>query len=190
MPIVLLMTVLNILLLVEYHNVNKRNVELRLSIKMLQKEIYDNFKTHHVNEAKCVNDCKVCNEQGDTVRLSEVIGRGKYVFYIPQTGCTSCLDSELDIILKHLSLTTDFSFFFLADFHNSKELKVFKESFQITQEIYRIIDKDIGIPYSKEGKPFVFFLNDNMRTSNFYNPDRSKPNISDEYYKIITDGKR
>lgn len=146
-------------------------------VSMIQNLIY--------YDALKIEDVKVSDSDRRNLYLSQIIKRTKIVIYLPELGCASCYEMQLQFLQSTIPSDIKSEVFIVGKFSSYREQKLFEEKSGFTT--YRIEKSLTGFPLSMfDESPVTFLLGENMMGYAFF--DSSKPNnLSDLYYKFVVE---
>lgn len=135
-----------------------------------------------------IEDVKVSDSNRRSFYLSQNIKKTKIVIYLPELGCASCYEMQLQFLQSTIPSEIKSEVFIVGKFSNYREQKLFEEKSGFTT--YRIEKSCAGFPLSIfEETPVTFLLGENMIGYAFF--DSSKSNtLSDLYYKFVIEKMR
>lgn len=144
-------------------------------VSMIQNLIY--------YDAIKIKDVKVSDSGKQSLYLSQNIKRTKIVIYLPELGCASCYEMQLQFLQSTIPSDIKPEVFIVGKFSSYREQKLFEEKSGFTT--YRIEKSLTGFPLSMfDETPVTFLLGENMIGYAFF--DSSKSNtLSDLYYKFV-----
>jgi len=144
-------------------------------VSMIQNLIY--------YDAIKIKDVKVSDSNKQSLYLSQNIKRTKIVIYLPELGCASCYEMQLQFLQSTIPSDIKPEVFIVGKFSSYREQKLFEEKSGFTT--YRIEKSLTGFPLSMfDETPVTFLLGENMIGYAFF--DSSKSNtLSDLYYKFV-----
>lgn len=144
-------------------------------VSMIQNLIY--------YDAIKIKDVKVSDSNKQSLYLSQNIKRTKIVIYLPELGCASCYEMQLQFLQSTIPSDIKPEVFIVGKFSSYREQKLFEEKSGFTT--YRIEKSLTGFPLSMfDETPVTFLLGENMIGYAFF--DSSKSNtLSDLYYKFM-----
>lgn len=144
-------------------------------VSMIQNLIY--------YDAIKIKDVKVSDSDRRSLYLSQSIKNTKIVIYLPELGCASCYEMQLQFLQSTIPSDIKPEVFIVGKFSSYREQKLFEEKSGFTT--YRIEKSLTGFPLSMfDETPMTFLLGENMIGYAFF--DSSKSNtLSDLYYKFV-----
>lgn len=149
-------------------------------VSMIQNLIY--------YDAIKIKDVKVSDSDRRSLYLSQSIKNTKIVIYLPELGCASCYEMQLQFLQSTIPSDIKPEVFIVGKFSSYREQKLFEEKSGFTT--YRIEKSLTGFPLSMfDETPMIFLLGENMIGYAFF--DSSKSNtLSDLYYKFVIEKMR
>ena len=149
-------------------------------VSMIQNLIY--------YDAIKIKDVKVSDSDRRSLNLSQSIKNTKIVIYLPELGCASCYEMQLQFLQSTITSDIKPEVFIVGKFSSYREQKLFEEKSGFTT--YRIEKSLTGFPLSMfDETPMTFLLGENMIGYAFF--DSSKSNtLSDLYYKFVIEKMR
>lgn len=149
-------------------------------VSMIQNLIY--------YDAIKIKDVKVSDSDRRSLYLSQSIKNTKIVIYLPELGCASCYEMQLQFLQSTIPSDIKPEVFIVGKFSSYREQKLFEEKSGFTT--YRIEKSLTGFPLSMfDETPMTFLLGENMIGYAFF--DSSKSNtLSDLYYKFVIEKMR
>ena len=109
----------------------------------------------------------------------------KIVIRLSAVACDICLDEELKIIKGYISIIGTENIMIFASSYNLRSLKVRKNNLLIDIPIYQI--EETGIQFeANHTNLFVFTINSDFTVKDFFIPEKSLPEISNDYYDVIS----
>jgi hypothetical protein len=138
-------------------------------------------------DGKKINNVVLENQKSIKNSLIDIIGDSiKLIFYLPKASCTSCVDQEIEnILVVFNSVLIKNSILVISEFENLRLMKVFvnKTGFSNT---FNLVNDSLGLKLDKN-MIASFIVDRNLKISCFFTPQRSFPNLSNQYYVIIKD---
>jgi hypothetical protein len=152
---------------------------------------YIELYVEQLSQAQLNNDLKindtitVNNEFNDKRALHELFTRSpKVIIRFSELGCNLCIEEELSLIKEYVSKIGNKNIIILTNHSNVRRLLNFKISNNINFDIFSC--NNIGIPFEKENRLFVFVSDSSLLIKNFFIPEKSFPKLSKEYYLTIS----
>jgi len=123
---------------------------------------------------------------GQLIEIAEIVrGSPKLIIKTSALACDICLEEELKHIKKHINKIGINNIIIIASDYNARSIILLKKNIQIDLEIYRT--QRIGIPFEEKNKNlFVFVVDDRLIIQDFFLPEKTFPELSNNYYEIIS----
>ncbi len=141
------------------------------------------------NNLKLNNDLSVIDIKGQTFLLKEIIGDSvKLIVRFSESHCEECVRF---VVVKLLRFSQEKkwdknSILFLASYHDSRNLTIFKDRLNISFPLY--MSDILSIPAEDTPAPYCFIVDKTMRINHLFFPDKYENDLSNIYLDII--GKR
>jgi len=78
-------------------------------------------------DATKITDVKIIKTDGENSHLSQEIKDTKIIIYLPELGCASCYEMQLQFLQTVIPHDIKQKFFIIGKFSNHREQKLFKE---------------------------------------------------------------
>ena len=119
------------------------------------------------------------------VKLFEEVGEIKFVLYLPELGCASCSEKELQILNTVLKQKEKSRSLVIGIFANRREQFLFQERCGIRTLRLKNVEKNFPLP-ACEAKSIAFFIVNNGIGTSFFNMT-VHGQYSDIYYRNVSD---
>lgn len=134
-------------------------------------------------DATKITDVKIIKTDGENSHLSQEIKDTKIIIYLPELGCASCYEMQLQFLQTEIPHDIKQKVFIIGKFSNYREQKLFEEKSGFTT--YRVEKFLTGFPLSMlDENPTTFLLGKDMIGYAFFDASNSN-NLSDLYYRFI-----
>jgi len=146
-----------------------------------------NFVTNILNSNSKLENIMIKDSLNNLMPITDVFEEGQKCILVCRFSefyCESCVSFSLQMILGHIESIGVKNVLFLGNHRNNK-------IFNQTKPLYRIDDKKtyntpfFNIPVEEIGHPYFFVLDSNLQISNVFIPNKTLPNISNEYLENI-----
>lgn len=97
-------------------------------------------------DATKITDVKIIKTDGENSHLSQEVKDTKIIIYLPELGCASCYEMQLQFLQTVIPHDIKQKVFIIGKFSNHREQKLFKEKSGFTT--YRIEKSLTGFPLS------------------------------------------
>lgn len=111
----------------------------------------------------------------------------KLFFRFSASNCQTCIDIEMQRLVRHLAKVDPLKVIVLASDKNIKDLNYLKKVNNINFQIFIVKKEQVFIPLEKYNIPYLFLLTANRVTSSVFIPERNESRFSEQYYSIIED---
>ncbi|WP_184547877.1 hypothetical protein [Mucilaginibacter sp. FT3.2] len=184
-----ILVIINLLLLYKVSNANStpkydNSDSLRL---VLNKYYHSNTVVNSQlnNNTKLSNNLLLTDINNKNIKLKALVPSGfKLIVRSSETGCSVCIENELNIIKKFAKIIGDGNIIVITTHSNARKLNVFKQTNNIPFKMY--ICPNLGMPFEKNSeKPFLFLLDADLTAQNFFIPEISERELSESYYSAI-----
>lgn len=166
-------------------------------IKHSQIEFYDNMckidtlMVHKFNfELNCqtmgmyAKDVKCCTKS-EQFLLSEIVkDRPVLVFRYSDINCNTCIEAEIEALQKVFKTDLQ-SILILCSYNIDKDFYTFKKVNKINCPIYKIDHNSFDWAPEEYKNPYCFVLHPTLKVSDIYVPDKSFPQMNENYLNGI-----
>jgi hypothetical protein len=130
----------------------------------------------------------IMDENKNCIALSSIleVKRNSPVLFIRYSAlaCDICLEEELKLLEDYISRIGLDNIIILASGYNIRGLKVLAKSIPFDLQIYQI--EETGIPFeNKNHNLFTFIMNRDLIVKDFFISEKTLPELSKNYYKIL-----
>jgi hypothetical protein len=116
--------------------------------------------------------------------LNEIFRSGhKLVLKNSENGCSLCIENEIDIIKKYISLIGNKNIVVITSNTNTRRLINFKRMNNINFDVFSC--DNLGLPFEKKDNLFVFIGDSSLTVKHFFIPEKTLPKLSESYYSSI-----
>lgn len=131
---------------------------------------------------------KLYNENGDSLLIKNILNNeNKIVFYFNQINCESCVEAEIQHILKMPNLIRNKKLILLSKYNDMKELMLFKRINRIDSlQIFNLKNGKLNLPFEDHNVPIVFVVTKNLKLEYLFVPNKNVHGLSENYYKVIS----
>ena len=99
------------------------------------------------------NDIKIIDDSSQTLFLTGIMSKYKFVIYFPKMACKDCLGIMFKLITENPKFNTS-DFLIISDFYSLGELKFYKKEFNLNNYDLFLIEKPERMEFIKY--PIVF----------------------------------
>jgi len=137
------------------------------------------------NDLQLSDSLEVTDINDTKVSLRSLVRNGsKIIVRNREEGCSLCIEHELQLIKKYADSIGIGNVIVITTHGNVRKMKVFVQTNKIPFSIYYC--KKLNLPFEEISmKPFVFMLDPQLSTNNFFLPDVAATDISEAYYSTI-----
>lgn len=145
---------------------------------------YDYIKALQYNGLNIESTITLLDNQDSLYTINEISKKcKKLVFRYSFIHCNACVDTIMKLVNRFSNEVGKDKIVILAQYESKRDYKNFVRVNQIKMPIYHLQDSlckadDLSIPY-------LFVLEDNMTTSNFFLPRKEFPTITEQYLQAI-----
>jgi hypothetical protein len=163
---------------IQIENLHNNNWKLYHHIVVLKNNIIDSWQF----ERNILQLDSVFDENGE--RLSSEYLRSQHpilIFRFSKVDCSECVVKQIDLI-KRLVCNDKIKYMMIGDYSNKRNLGLFKRTNAITNPIYnceKMVKNENKTPY------FCIYFNGYI--SNVFFPDDDFPELTESYFKKITE---
>lgn len=185
-PIIIgLLLIANLGIIIKYKYLRKGLIVLNtqsIDYSLLKENIKDYVFQAQMNENVMLDTSIILKDGNEKIiTLKKVFtSEPKIVFRIFETGCSPCLENELNLLKKYLFAFGADKVVIITTHSISRKLLVFKKMYNIDFDVYYC--KNLGVPYEKEYNLFIFVSDSTLLVKHFFIPNRNMPELSDMYY--------
>lgn len=150
----------------------------------------ESFKTREYLKLKAESvelnlNSKLTSIKGDTIFLNSLIGKNDKLFFkFSENSCTPCVEMELSFLEQNANEIGINNIIIIASYKNLRHLKLLKQKVKQDIAIYSI-NESIGFPGEFDNIPFLFVINSSKQLKFIFIPEKSLPNLSEQYYNIL-----
>ncbi len=136
------------------------------------------------------NDCQladfvVLDINNNKKKFSDLLGDDyKLLFKYSHCNCSSCVDAELENVIKASKLIGGDRVLIIAEYSNLRELTVYLKERQVNIPVY-LIDEGGPDLLQKENMPFVGVIKNTLELKQLFIPIKEISDYSGKYYDII-----
>lgn len=127
------------------------------------------------------------DENGNLLSLDQLVNTGpKLMIKTSSYSCSVCLEEEFKHINRYISTIGPENVIVLGTGYNQRSLKTLRQSASFNFQLYSI--EKLGIPFEESDDAlFVFVLDGDMRVKSFFVPEKTLPELSENYYSTLCD---
>jgi len=194
--IIIVLLILNGFLVYKFKLNNKtfKSVTSQLNTELNQKkEEVKTFEQNFIYEKTSENlqlqgNTKLIDVNGDTITLKDIFKKNSIILRYSELNCKDCINAEINALVENKEkLKADIVL--LAYYKNKRDLFVFYKDFQKKGlddiKMYLLPDKGLNIPIDKLNMPFYFSTDSTLTMTNFFIPQKDKPELSKVYLNNI-----
>ena len=146
-----------------------------------------NFTTNILNSNIQLDSVMIKDSLSNIIPLKKAFNNGQkqiLVCRFSKMHCESCVNFSIQILRKWIDSIGMENVMFLGNYPNNR-------IFNRTKSLYGIQDMIVyntsvlQIPAEELGYPYFFVLDNSLRISNVFVPDKATPNITNKYLKNI-----
>jgi hypothetical protein len=140
------------------------------------------------NGTRLFDSLTVIDNNKNSIALSNISGASgkspKLVIRYSALACDICLEYELKLITNHIPEIGIENIILLASSCNTRGTKILTKYSPFDLKIYQV--EKIGIPFETENNNlFVFVLDKDFYVKDFFIPEKTLPDLSENYYEAI-----
>lgn len=103
---------------------------------------------------------------------------------IADMNCSVCIDRELNHVLSAVN-EKNLKILLIGSFINKKNFKIFSLKCKNMISLYEVSHEDMNWEIDKLNVPYYFILYPDLKTSDFFIPEKSFPAITEQYFDGI-----
>ncbi len=164
------------------NELSKKEERLHEIEKIFQNKFFNEKQNENLRLSKSL---KLITINRDTVLAKDEL-KNKLVLRYNESNCRLCVDSEIDILIKNVSLITN-EICIVATYNKFRGIVVDKRRF-VKNGLKNVkiywVSSNLKIPIEKQNVPYYFYLNSNLTLSNVFIPMKEYPELSQTYLKF------
>ena len=169
---------------------SKEKFELESKISFLKEDIdlllQNELQTIKSEQTKINPTFKLYTLQTDSVKIMDVIGKGKLFFYFSEHDCQLCYQEIIDKLNKYIEVSKTKNIAVIAQFNNLRNFLFFKRNTKIEAPIY-YTTKKINLEATNTNQPFFFVLDQSFKTKFVFIPNKKYNENIDSYFSFVND---
>jgi len=119
--------------------------------------------------------------------LAEVVNKDqKIVYRVRETNCMTCVERELPMINSLARTIGLYNIILLTTFDELNQARILQQKFNIPFAVYNV-DRSFSPSQDSLNFPYVFLLSANLTATELFYPEKSMPDLSERYYRMIAD---
>lgn len=191
----LLVLVICILVSTNFFFLHKKKLAQTTLIQLAEQEgrksmiidlLTGNMKMHYTYNERHLSDFDVVTPEKQRIKLSSLLDdEYKVVFKYSSTNCSSCINSELEHIIKLSRHVPKNRIIVLGEFTNRRQFLASMKGHSIDFPVYQLETKAFGDLLEKENVPFFFLINKELQVQDLFIPMKELPDFTDLYYQAI-----
>lgn len=175
--------VINLVLMTK--NSKKDNcIEKQRIVKALMTQKFRDISTTCVyeNEIRAVNNCRL-QISDDNIQLKDIVAKSPVlVFRFSIFSCSACVNFTLDRLKNYfVDFETNGKIVLIYDDENMRVSDAMFGKMPYATQNRNIL----GLPLEKANIPFLFILDEEMKTKQFFVPEKEMPELTDRYLSVI-----
>jgi len=108
----------------------------------------------------------------------------KVIIRTSSLGCDICLTEELKNLDEYIHKIGAENLYIFASDYNQRSLEILRKNISYNIQVYQV--SKINIPFEETSNSlFVFILDKDMIIKDFFVPEKTLPDFSKDYYKVI-----
>ncbi len=192
--IISLLLCLNVMLLVKLYslkgNLTKSEFLLQKkasNYKLALELMMNRERLIYLNHKECfVGDNYLYNETGSKINFRTLSkSRPVLVFRYTELSCNACVDVEMFNLTKYWNVKTNIHPIIMTSYEDKSNLYMFKRVNRVEFEMYNTLNSKLPIDVEEDNIPYYFVLYPNGKVDNVFIPDKTLPQFTDQYFKII-----
>ncbi len=189
--IISVLILINLATVLSYINIRgelKLSQTKKLDCQSYKEALSSNLSNVQMNSnIKIDQNISITDSYESKIILKNLFKSGpKLIVYNSETGCSLCIEKELEII-KNISTKIGVkNIIIISNFNNSRKLEVFKNTYNLEFDVFHC--KSLKLPFEKvSSQPCVFVIDSELIVKDFFVPDRTLPELSEKYYLSVYD---
>lgn len=173
---------------------SKMEMELRTELGSLQKNIgflnedigilLKNELWAFQSEQKKINpELVLYTSSIDSVKMKNLIGNGKLVFYFGEYSCQECYQKIISKLNRYIETSHSKNIVVIAHFENFRNFHFFVKNTTIKAPIY-YISKKLDLAVENSLQPFLFVLYDSFKTDYVLIPYKKYDKNIESYFDV------
>jgi len=120
----------------------------------------------------------------DSIPLTSLGNKNLLVLRYSDIHCNTCIDEEVESLQKVFEGKLE-HVIILCSYNSERDFIAFRRLNRLRLQAYRIPHNAFDWVPEKTDKPYYFMVNPDNKVSNFYVPNRSYPNLTNNYLQSI-----
>ena len=150
-----------------------------ITINQVQEQLIKNL---YKNELQKINNSEIYYKNTLIEIKNLTIDSPVLIYRFSLFNCSPCVNFTLDKLKEHFpDFSTNNRIMLIYDDENMRiSESMFGKNIYVTKDRY-----SLGLPMEKINIPFMFILDEDLITKQFFVPEKGMPSLTDEYLSII-----
>lgn len=126
---------------------------------------------------------RLSDEQGDTVRLRDVLPDGGVVFRFSRLQCGLCVEAQMRL-LQDLWPAGSVPLIVVSDFVSLRDMRVFRDLYRVDAPVFTLLSP-WSLPAEDLSEPCFLRLDGDLRVRRVYIPRRDRPEETEAFFTAL-----
>jgi hypothetical protein len=160
--------------------------QLKIEYEAINNILINNLTNANTNIGFEFNDDLILEDTANNKeRLLNIInGKNTLIYRVSDTHCSTCDVAGLISLLKNNSKIPYNSIIIIGSVYNTQLLKSYITENSVKHRIYNL-KQNINIKAETFDFPYFLVINENLKVLSCFFPEKSKPNLTDDYFSGI-----
>jgi hypothetical protein len=133
------------------------------------------------------NKVLVTDTNNNSYNFNEVIkDKIKFILRFKESSCDACYSNQISKIKQHIEYFDSTNVLLLVSFKSLRDLKILIHTYQINFPVYNIEPSTIkDLPLENSSDIYCFITDQSGSSSFFFNPDKTLPKLTEQYFEIL-----